>query len=155
MATGLLNCRPNKLPPGCTAEKRFAVDTANPGRLNALAVFAFCAEMTRLSAIDLLALALKTQPPSPHHPCRRWSPTCGNQILHFPLSPSSGNRLNFFRNPVTYKDIIRSPTYLVKGFQTPHRISTAVSKKFCSHDAVACPSSTSWKLPPFPVISGA
>jgi hypothetical protein len=34
--------------PGCTAAHRFAVDSARPGRLNAFAVFAFCAEITRL-----------------------------------------------------------------------------------------------------------
>src|ERR1044072_5201670 len=46
--TGLLSCNPNRLPPGCVAEKRLAVDSAKPGRLNALAVLAFCAEITRL-----------------------------------------------------------------------------------------------------------
>src|SRR5205807_145849 len=53
-------CSPYKLPPGCTAEYRFAVESAKPAgrpdpllddelsRLKALAVLAFCAEMTRL-----------------------------------------------------------------------------------------------------------
>src|SRR5436309_3063828 len=58
VSTGLLSCRPNRLPPGCTAEYRLAVDKASPcanlvlavgsPRLNELAVFAFCAEITRL-----------------------------------------------------------------------------------------------------------
>ena len=30
MSTGLLSCSPNRLPPGCTAVKRFAVDSARP-----------------------------------------------------------------------------------------------------------------------------
>lgn len=47
-ATGLLACRPNKLPPGGVAANRLAVDSARPGRLNAFAVCAFCAEITRL-----------------------------------------------------------------------------------------------------------
>src|SRR2546423_1090914 len=60
VSTGLLSCKPKRLPPGWTAEYRFAVDSANPAgcpepslfedesRLNALAVLAFWAEMTRL-----------------------------------------------------------------------------------------------------------
>jgi hypothetical protein len=44
----LLAWRPKRLPPGCTAVYRFAVESASPGRLNALAVLAFCAEITRL-----------------------------------------------------------------------------------------------------------
>src|SRR5580765_6374571 len=48
VSTGLLSCRPNSEPPGCTAAHRFAVDSARLGRLKELAVFAFCAEMTRL-----------------------------------------------------------------------------------------------------------
>ncbi len=57
-STGLLSCNPNRLPPGCTAEYKFAVDSAgappftplcaDPSRLNAFAVLAFWAEMTRL-----------------------------------------------------------------------------------------------------------
>jgi hypothetical protein len=46
--TGLLACKPNKLPPGCVAVYKLAVESANVGRLNAFAVFAFCAEITRL-----------------------------------------------------------------------------------------------------------
>src|SRR5215470_10736549 len=61
VSTGLLSCRPKRLPPGCTAEYRFAVDSANPlacpepplleaeSKLRAEAVFAFCAEITRLA----------------------------------------------------------------------------------------------------------
>src|SRR5918994_7604876 len=61
VSTGLLSCRPKRLPPGCTAEKRFAVESARPGgwpdapefdvesRVSELAVFAFCAEITRLA----------------------------------------------------------------------------------------------------------
>src|SRR4029079_7594533 len=30
MSTGLLCCNPNRLPPGCTAEYRFAVESARP-----------------------------------------------------------------------------------------------------------------------------
>ena len=48
VSTGLLCCKPYSDPPGCTAANRFAVDKARPGKLNELAVFAFCAEMTRL-----------------------------------------------------------------------------------------------------------
>jgi hypothetical protein len=48
VSTGLLCCNPKSEPPGWTGAHRFAVDNARPGRLNALAVFAFCAEMTRL-----------------------------------------------------------------------------------------------------------
>src|SRR5277367_506030 len=60
VSTGLLACNPYRLPPGCTAEYKFAVDNASPcacpeppllddeSRLNAFAVFAFCAEITRL-----------------------------------------------------------------------------------------------------------
>src|SRR5215469_2079623 len=59
-STGLLCCKPYRLPPGCTAEYRFAVDRARPfacpepplneeeSRLNAFAVLAFCAEITLL-----------------------------------------------------------------------------------------------------------
>src|SRR5215469_18907885 len=59
-STGLLCCRPYRLPPGCTAEYKFAVDRARPfacpepplneqeSRLNAFAVLAFCAEITLL-----------------------------------------------------------------------------------------------------------
>src|ERR1700674_3113033 len=60
VSTGLLACKPYRLPPGCTAEYRLAVDNASPvacpepalleeeSRLNRLAVLAFCAEITRL-----------------------------------------------------------------------------------------------------------
>src|SRR5215475_7920789 len=60
VSTGLLCCRPYRLPPGCTAENKFAVDKARPDgkalpagvapcpRLKSFAVFAFCAEITRL-----------------------------------------------------------------------------------------------------------
>ena len=48
MLTGLLACKPNRLCPGWTAVNRLAVDKAKAGRLKALAVLAFCAEMTRL-----------------------------------------------------------------------------------------------------------
>src|SRR5580698_239689 len=59
-STGLLACKPKRLPPGCVAEYKFAVESDNPfacpdpplldeaSRLNALAVFAFCAEITLL-----------------------------------------------------------------------------------------------------------
>jgi hypothetical protein len=57
----LLSCRPNRLPPGCTAENRFAVDKARPAAWpepaeldvesspSEAAVLAFCAEITRLA----------------------------------------------------------------------------------------------------------
>src|SRR6185369_12656404 len=60
VSTGLLSCRPNRLPPGCTAEYRLAVANDRPAgwpellvfddgsRLNEFAVLAFCAEITRL-----------------------------------------------------------------------------------------------------------
>src|SRR4029079_3260113 len=60
MSTGLLCCNPNRLPPGCTAEYRFAVASRRPAgcpdppllddesRLNAFPVLAFWAEMTLL-----------------------------------------------------------------------------------------------------------
>ena len=53
VSTGLLNCNPKRLPPGCTAEYRLAVESDKPlgcpeppllddeSRLNAFAVFAF------------------------------------------------------------------------------------------------------------------
>jgi hypothetical protein len=56
----LLACSPYRLPPGCTAEYKFAVDSDNPfacpdppllddaSRLNAFAVFAFCAAIALL-----------------------------------------------------------------------------------------------------------
>ena len=46
--TGLLSCRPKRLPPGWVAAYRLAVDRAKLVRLKAFAVLAFCAEMTRL-----------------------------------------------------------------------------------------------------------
>src|SRR5437763_12130592 len=46
--TGLLSCRPNKLPPGCTAAYRLAVESDKLPMLKEFAVFAFCAEITRL-----------------------------------------------------------------------------------------------------------
>ena len=59
VSTGLLSCRPNSEPPGCTAAHRLAVDNARPGRLNELAVFAFCAEITRLARPFVAAVAAR------------------------------------------------------------------------------------------------
>src|SRR4051794_29657644 len=47
-STGLLSCKPNKLPPGCTAAYRLAVESDKLRLLKAFAVLAFCAEITRL-----------------------------------------------------------------------------------------------------------